>query len=97
MSSLFTAPYPACITAFRFSERIAHVALIGALVLSNSASAAEAPLAGRVVPELGAPAFREVIERSYRIIYRVEESSILVLAVLEGHRLLPEIDPEDGR
>ncbi len=44
---------------------------------------------GRVVPELRAVdvhQYREVIERPWRIVYRIETESVLVLAVLDGRR-----------
>ena len=44
---------------------------------------------GRVVPELRAVdvhQYREVIERPWRIVYRIESESVLVLAVLDGQR-----------
>jgi len=44
---------------------------------------------GRVVPELRAVdvhQYREVIERPWRIVYRIESESELVLAVLDGRR-----------
>jgi toxin ParE1/3/4 len=46
------------------------------------------PRSGRAVPEIGDPKIREVIVRDYRVVYRVEEKRLLVLAVLEGHRRL---------
>jgi addiction module RelE/StbE family toxin len=46
------------------------------------------PLAGRVVPEFGERAVREVFVGTYRIIYRIEPDRIVVLTVLEGHRRL---------
>ncbi len=52
--------------------------------------AAENPLAGRVVPELGRDDVREVFLRSYRIVYSVGEEAVDVLTVFEGHRLLPK-------
>ena len=52
--------------------------------------AAENPLAGRVVPELGRDDVREVFLRSYRIVYSVGEETVDVLTVFEGHRLLPK-------
>ena len=52
--------------------------------------AAEDPLMGRVVPELGRDDVREVFLRSYRIVYRVGEDAVDVLTVFEGHRLLPK-------
>lgn len=50
--------------------------------------AAASPLAGRYVPERRREHIREVFLRSYRIIYRVQGSEVLILTVLEGHRLL---------
>ena len=52
--------------------------------------AAENPLAGRVVPELGRDDVREVFLQSYRIVYSVGEETVDVLTVFEGHRLLPK-------
>ncbi len=48
------------------------------------------PHSGRVVPEYGREAVREVIERPYRIIYRLTETRVEVLAVLHGARPLPD-------
>jgi plasmid stabilization system protein ParE len=50
----------------------------------RAAGIAEAPLAGRVVPELGRDDVREVFLRSYRIVYRVVPGGAVVLTVFEG-------------
>ena len=50
--------------------------------------AAASPLAGRYVPERRREHIREVFLRSYRIIYRIQSAEVLILTVLEGHRLL---------
>ena len=53
-----------------------------------------APERGRVVPELahfGIRNWREVIARPYRIIYRIEEDTVNVLAVLDGRRELQDL------
>lgn len=50
------------------------------------------PSSGREVPELGRPEIREVIERNYRIVYRLRDQTVEVLTVFEGHKLLGEID-----
>ncbi len=47
------------------------------------------PWSGRPVPEYEAPEVREVIERPYRIIYRITAEQIDVLAVVHSARLLP--------
>lgn len=55
----------------------------------RSEQIAEFPESGRVVPEYEAPDIREVIERPYRIIYRIKTDQIDVLAVVHGAQLLP--------
>jgi len=50
--------------------------------------AADLPSAGRKVPELGRDDVREVLERGYRIVYRVLEDEIHILTVFEGHKSL---------
>jgi toxin ParE1/3/4 len=57
--------------------------------------AAELPLAGRKVPELGRDDVRETFLRTYRIVYRVTADGVDVPTVFEGHRLLREDDVED--
>jgi len=52
------------------------------------------PESGRMVPEYRRDDLREVIERSYRVIYRIKEHQIDVLAVVHGARELP---PEVGK
>ncbi len=62
----------------------------------RACAAAEVPFAGRMVPEFGREEIREVFLRSYRIIYRASGKGIVVLTVLEGHRLLREAGEEEG-
>ncbi|MGB6065770.1 MAG: type II toxin-antitoxin system RelE/ParE family toxin [Desulfomonilaceae bacterium] len=52
------------------------------------------PQSGRMVPEYRREDIREVIERPYRIIYRVKGQQIDVLAVLHGARQFPPEVPE---
>jgi toxin ParE1/3/4 len=51
---------------------------------SRSKQIAEHPQSGRKVPELDLPQIREVIERPYRIVYRIKSGQIDVIAVLHG-------------
>ena len=59
--------------------------------------AAELPNSGRPVPELGREDIREIIERGYRIVYRIAGQEVHILTVFEGHRLLrpAELESED--
>ncbi len=51
--------------------------------------AAATPASGRVVPEYARADLREALVRSYRIVYQITGKQIVVLAVVEGHRLMP--------
>jgi addiction module RelE/StbE family toxin len=44
------------------------------------------PRIGRVVPEADVPDIRELIFRGYRILYRVDQDGVQVLAVIHGYR-----------
>jgi len=46
-------------------------------------------MSGRKVPEYESDEIREVIEKPYRIIYRIKPDQIDVLAVVHGAQLLP--------
>ncbi|PKB80398.1 MAG: plasmid stabilization protein [SAR202 cluster bacterium Io17-Chloro-G9] len=58
-------------------------------LIRRSEQAAEFPRSGRIVPEYENQDIREVIERPYRIIYRVAADRIEVLAVVHGMQMLP--------
>ena len=58
-------------------------------IQARARAATTAPLAGRVVPEVGLPEIREVFQRSYRVVYRVEGDELYVLTVFEGHQRFP--------
>ena len=55
----------------------------------RSEQIADFPLSGRMVPEYEAEDIRELIEKPYRIIYRIWPDRIDVLAVVHGAQLLP--------
>lgn len=46
------------------------------------------PEKGRIVPELSIENIRELLYKSYRIVYLVKKNSIDILTVFEGHQLL---------
>jgi len=51
---------------------------------------ADFPEAGRVVPEIGIKAYREIIVRPYRVIYQVRDNdAVVILRVWHSHRDLP--------
>lgn len=58
-------------------------------ILDRTALLADFPHLGPVVEEYGDESLREVLEYPYRIIYRVLEKQIDVIAVVHGARRLP--------
>ena len=59
-------------------------------ITRRSEQIAEFPLSGRKVPEYKTEDIREIIEKPYRIIYRIKSDQIDILAVIHGAKLLPE-------
>ncbi len=55
------------------------------------------PDSGRIVPEHQNPTLREVLEGSYRIVYRRLPAEVQVLTVVHGARLFRLADPNSGR
>lgn len=59
-------------------------------ITKRSQQIANFPMSGRMVPEYEAEDIREIIEKPYRIIYRIKPEQIDVLATIHCARLLPE-------
>ena len=62
-------------------------------LIDRALSLATFPERGRVVPEIGEPAVREIIHRPFRIIYEIfpEQAVVYVLRFWHGARGEPEI------
>ncbi len=76
-------------------EYIAHDSLVYAKrmidrITKRSKQIAGFRMSGHKVPEYEADDIREIIEKPYRIIYRIKSDQIDVLAVVHGAQLLPE-------
>jgi plasmid stabilization system protein ParE len=60
-----------------------------ARLLGRSRQLESAPLSGRAVPEYPREDLRELLERPYRIIYRITDTRIEILSVMHYRQLLP--------
>lgn len=60
-------------------------------LLVTARSLRQFPRIGPMVPELADPTIRERSVYSYRLIYRVLDAEILIIAVIHGKRLLPSL------
>ena len=65
-------------------------------LIQRGESVSEHPRIGRVVPEISNPDIREILAKKYRIVYKIQEKTIEILTVFEGHKLLnlEEFRPE---
>jgi len=57
-------------------------------IISLGENLIDFPKEGRIVPELSIDRIREILYKNYRIVYLIKKSSIEILAVFEGHKLL---------
>ena len=58
------------------------------MVLTTARNLSHFSRLGRVVPEIGDEGIREWFAYSFRVIYRLEEETITIAAVVHGRRLL---------
>ncbi len=70
--------------ANRFAERI----------IEAAESLQTLPLRGRTVPEANSESIRELLFGSYRIIYRVEPTRVLLMTVVHAARDLTRMEPK---
>lgn len=69
-----------------------HARLFVNRIRQAAQSLAAFPNLGRRVPDLDDPALREIIVRSYRIMYRVEDGDVFIAAVVHGARDVQGLD-----
>lgn len=67
-------------------------------LIDQSLSLGTFPERGRIVPEIGDPAVREIVRGSYRIIYEIfpEQTAVYVLRFWHAARGAPSIDLDSG-
>jgi len=70
------------------ADSSAYAAAVVKKILHTARSLSQFPHSGRVVPEIADETIREWFAYSYRVIYRIEEESITIAAVVHGRRLL---------
>lgn len=50
------------------------------------------PKSGRIVPEMMRENVREIILNNYRIIYKIDNTSVIILTIRHARQLLPEYE-----
>jgi len=69
----------------------------GNQLIDRALTLASLPERGRVVPELRLPDVREIIFRSYRIVYRLRPGMVEIIRFWHAARGTPEISSDDFR
>ena len=59
---------------------------VASKIVETAESIPEYPELGRMVPELDDPAIRERLVHRYRVIYRLDEAHVLIVAVIHGRQ-----------
>lgn len=72
--------------AFLARHSPSYAATLAQSVLQKASTLDDLSARGRIVPELSDESIRELLVHRYRLIYRIESTQIIVLAVLHGAR-----------
>jgi len=59
---------------------------VASKIVETAESVPEYPELGRMVPEIDDPAIRERLVHRYRVIYRLDEARVLMVAVIHGRQ-----------
>lgn len=70
------------------ADSTAYAAAVVKKILIATRRLASFPFSGRVVPEFDDDSLREQLAYSYRIIYRIQDQTVTIAAVIHGRQLL---------
>jgi toxin ParE1/3/4 len=76
------------IAVYISADSAAYAATVVKKILTATRALRNFPFAGRVVPEFDDDSLREQFAYSYRIIYRIQDQTVTIAAVIHGKQLL---------
>jgi plasmid stabilization system protein ParE len=76
------------IAAYISIDSTAYAAAVVRKILTATRNLSHFPFSGRVVPEFDDESLREQFAYSYRIIYRIQDQTVMIAAVIHGKQLL---------
>lgn len=82
------------IAAYIARDSASYAATVVQKILDTTRNLSKFPLTGRIVPEFGDESIREKFAYSYRIIYRIENETVTIAAVIHGKRQLETLEVE---
>ena len=74
------------IASYIATDSPAYASTVVRRIVGLTKTLSEFPRSGRKVPEFDEDAIRELIAYSYRIIYQVDETEVIIAAVIHGKR-----------
>jgi len=66
-------------------------------VIAQVERLADFPESGRLAPELEGRGVRDLVHSAYRVFYRADEATVLILTVRHGSQLIREDEVAEGR
>lgn len=66
---------------------------VASRLVDTAESIPEYPELGRIVPEIGDPSIRERLIYRYRVVYRLDEHRVLIVAVIHGRQDFSQFTP----
>ncbi|HAA28430.1 MAG TPA: type II toxin-antitoxin system mRNA interferase toxin, RelE/StbE family [Cyanobacteria bacterium UBA8553] len=82
------------IVAYIARDSASYAATVVQKILDTTRNLSKFPLTGRIVPEFGDESIREKFAYSDRIIYRIENETVTIAAVIHGKRQLETLEVE---
>ena len=76
------------IASYISRDSVSYAGTVVTRITNSTRNLEKFPFAGRIVPEFGSKILREVFAYSYRVIYRIEDDTVTVAAVIHGRREL---------
>ncbi|HEV7799040.1 MAG TPA: type II toxin-antitoxin system RelE/ParE family toxin [Pyrinomonadaceae bacterium] len=76
------------IASYISRDSVSYAGTVVSRVINSTRNLENFPFAGRIVPEFGSKFIREVFAYSYRIIYRIDNETVTVAAVIHARREL---------
>jgi plasmid stabilization system protein ParE len=76
------------IAAYICRSSSSYAGVVVSKILDTTRNLSDFPFSGRVVPEFGNESIREKFAYSYRIIYKVQDETVTITAVIHGEKLL---------
>ena len=84
----------AAIALYIARDSLAYAKSVGKKIVRSTDKLKQFPFAARVAPEFDNPNLREHFVYRYRVIYRIQDDTVLIVAVIHGSQLLEmELQP----